>query len=334
MKMTSDAKIGLLLGLIFIFIIAFILNGLPGLHGKGGSNQATAEDLSNLSSSSVNPPLTQPGGVASSMGAPAGGGGEDVRYKISLGGPADKATDVKAIAPTDSTPSPLCPADGNAPAPKIAMGDAKSGLVDLSPTPVDKPVARSSTDGTAMVPDAGIQSTQVDAPKASDYTIVSGDSPAKIAVKVYGAKEGNKEANVKKLMATNNIKDPSKLVVGRKLTIPALPTGPEALTVTHPESFSKVSGTSTKTTKSDAKTSADAKSDTKLTAPAPKADVKPAPQAGREYTVVNGDNLWKIAAKTLGDGKRYNDILKLNSAKLGKDGAKLAVGMKLQIPAK
>jgi hypothetical protein len=27
--MTSDAKVGLLLGLFFIFVIAFIINGLP-----------------------------------------------------------------------------------------------------------------------------------------------------------------------------------------------------------------------------------------------------------------------------------------------------------------
>ena len=30
--MTSDAKIGLLLGLVFIFVIAFVINGLPSLH--------------------------------------------------------------------------------------------------------------------------------------------------------------------------------------------------------------------------------------------------------------------------------------------------------------
>ena len=29
--MTSDAKIGLLLGLVFIFVIAFVINGLPSL---------------------------------------------------------------------------------------------------------------------------------------------------------------------------------------------------------------------------------------------------------------------------------------------------------------
>ena len=39
--MTSDAKIGLLLGLVFIFVIAFVINGLPGLHHKDDSNKLT-----------------------------------------------------------------------------------------------------------------------------------------------------------------------------------------------------------------------------------------------------------------------------------------------------
>jgi len=39
--MTSDAKIGLLLGLVFIFIIAFIINGLPSFHGNANSSELT-----------------------------------------------------------------------------------------------------------------------------------------------------------------------------------------------------------------------------------------------------------------------------------------------------
>jgi nucleoid-associated protein YgaU len=39
--MTSDAKIGLLLGLVFIFIIAFIINGLPNFHGDKNNNELT-----------------------------------------------------------------------------------------------------------------------------------------------------------------------------------------------------------------------------------------------------------------------------------------------------
>lgn len=50
--MASDAKIGLLLGLVFIFIIALIINGLPSLREDGGNNQLTT----NMVSLQNNPP--------------------------------------------------------------------------------------------------------------------------------------------------------------------------------------------------------------------------------------------------------------------------------------
>ena len=39
--MTSDAKIGLLLGLVFIFLIAFIINGLPSFNNNKDNNELT-----------------------------------------------------------------------------------------------------------------------------------------------------------------------------------------------------------------------------------------------------------------------------------------------------
>ena len=39
--MTSDAKIGLLLGLFFIFIIAFLINGLPKLGRESNNSELT-----------------------------------------------------------------------------------------------------------------------------------------------------------------------------------------------------------------------------------------------------------------------------------------------------
>ncbi len=42
--MTSDAKIGLLLGLVFIFIIAFVINGLPRFQNSVDNNMQTAEE--------------------------------------------------------------------------------------------------------------------------------------------------------------------------------------------------------------------------------------------------------------------------------------------------
>ena len=43
--MTSDAKIGLLLGLVFIIVIAFLLNGLPGLIAKGSSDKLIEQSV-------------------------------------------------------------------------------------------------------------------------------------------------------------------------------------------------------------------------------------------------------------------------------------------------
>jgi len=48
--MTSDAKIGLLLGLTFIFIIAFIINGLPSLREDTNNNELTT-NMVNLQNS-------------------------------------------------------------------------------------------------------------------------------------------------------------------------------------------------------------------------------------------------------------------------------------------
>lgn len=41
--MTSDAKIGLLLGLVFIFLIALVINGLPSFCGNANNNELTAD---------------------------------------------------------------------------------------------------------------------------------------------------------------------------------------------------------------------------------------------------------------------------------------------------
>jgi hypothetical protein len=44
--MTSDAKIGLLLGLVFIFIIAFVINGLPRFRDATNGSEMTTNMVS------------------------------------------------------------------------------------------------------------------------------------------------------------------------------------------------------------------------------------------------------------------------------------------------
>lgn len=50
-----------------------------------------------------------------------------------------------------------------------------------------------------------------------------------------------------------------------------------------------------------------------------------------EYTIEEGDTLYKIASKTLGDGKRWQELFNANKDRL-KDPDTVTVGMKLRIP--
>ncbi len=52
----------------------------------------------------------------------------------------------------------------------------------------------------------------------------------------------------------------------------------------------------------------------------------------RVYTIQSGDSLWSIAQKQLGNGSRFNEIIKLNSKLTAKSN--LVVGSKIKLPAK
>lgn len=52
----------------------------------------------------------------------------------------------------------------------------------------------------------------------------------------------------------------------------------------------------------------------------------------RQCTVQKGDNLWKIAARELGNGERFREIYDLNRDRIGSDPANVQVGMVLLLP--
>jgi len=58
---------------------------------------------------------------------------------------------------------------------------------------------------------------------------------------------------------------------------------------------------------------------------------KTRPHGSRNYTVKNGDTYWNIAARQLGDGKRWPEIEKLNPKEDRKD---LKIGQVIFIPVK
>lgn len=76
-------------------------------------------------------------------------------------------------------------------------------------------------------------------------------------------------------------------------------------------------------------------------APEAAAEAKPeeaapaaAPAGGKTYKVKVGDQLFRIATRELGDGKRYKEILELNKDQLPKGAMSLQPGMVLKMPAK
>lgn len=141
-------------------------------------------------------------------------------------------------------------------------------------------------------------------PASKTYVVKSGDSLAEIAIKMYGAKEGNRRVNVERIFNANKnvLKSPDEIYEGQKLVIPNLPISEAAAPAIRPAASS--SGNTTAQT-----------------------------SGGREYVVADGDSLWKIAEAKLGNGIRYTEIVKLNSDVL-KNGDNLSVGMKLRLPAK
>ena len=124
--MTSDAKIGLLLGLLFIFIIAFVINGLPRFRNITNGSEMTTNMVSsqsdtqpigsrerqtpgvfNWTEQSTEQTFQEPQPVIEQK--------EDVRFKIQLPNeipvaketsPMEVAEEAEPIAPEPAEPAP------------------------------------------------------------------------------------------------------------------------------------------------------------------------------------------------------------------------------------
>ena len=194
--MTSDAKIGLLLGLAFIFIIAFILNGLPNFSKDENNNELTTDAIS----SQNNPP---------GIGA---GQRKISREIVNQIKPAKRVripqtTDRQEIrfkAPLPKSPSVTKEAV------KVRSFSAAQPFQSAKKKEICEPKSNKST-----------------FPKV--YTVSKGDNLAIIAKKFYGSDNGNKRINITRLFEHNRklMKSPDEIYQGQKLIIPALPASAE-----------------------------------------------------------------------------------------------------------
>lgn len=329
--MTSDAKIGLLLGLVFIFVIAFIINGLPNF-----GNRSQAEVTSMTPFQNENPGL-----VDSAQNAQ-----KQLDWERLL---ADEDSAVlqsvevelePSAAPSETmvvTETELDEVRGVYTLDKLMGGVSRtiedvikgigevSGSVTLQtetsePAPAIKspePVLASKPVETARSAQPGPSERPGKKSGSKIYVVQDGDVLATVAKNAYGIEEGNRLVNVQRIFEANRmtLKSPDEIVVGQKLIVPPLPkgkvdTGDPAAVLAGPN-FEKVETVSRKVL----------------------ADVKQGKPQGRYYVVQDGDSLWKIAATQLGSGARSEEVAKLNRDLLKSKDA-LTIGMRLRLPSK
>jgi len=308
--MTSDAKIGLLLGLVFIFIIAFIINGLPRLRGEAGSNELTEIMMKNSppgidgwerkADEVLNPPpqiadqafeAQQP----SDDSAQTFSDDSDIRYSVPIPGYGSLVRNSFGQQESEQSIGP------------VRTADALSSVY-----PPAMPGERETIAGT-IEPEGSIFLRPVPLAKPKTHVVAGGETLASIAKKFYGSEEGNRRANVARIFEANRklLKSPDDIFVGQKLTIPALPRPTKSKGLFSGPSFEQVGSIGRQTT----------------LAGTPKITL------GRFYTVQEGDSLWNISAEKLGNGVRYKEIAKLNADILPNEDD-VRVGMCLKMPAK
>ena len=187
--MASDAKIGLLLGLVFIFIIALIINGLPSFREDGSNNQLTT----NMVSLQNNPPAiaAKERGVINLREAV---GKKPTQVELPSAGNQD-------ILPTTAVPESALVVKETTAVEAIAAAAQAVAAKDES----------YKTDANGAIP-----------PKI--YVVNEGDSLAGIARKFYGSREGSKKINIARIFDVNRklLKSPDEIRVGQKLIIPPL----------------------------------------------------------------------------------------------------------------
>lgn len=351
--MTSDAKIGLLLGLVFIFVIAFIINGLPnfGSHPQSSNaSQVTPFDSDNLGdlvgeTGSANERLslqdimgqspTEETPIAedpaleipeSEMAASvADAGDEDNPYRgvwglddIGIGSSISQVWGNVVHGLTESGNEAMRmqnPTEESVPAVESSSADQSTGTT-----------YRPASDRVQVSLGAEADRTPPPAQKAAGksllnrtYTVKEGETLATVAKNVYGSEEGNRLVNIKRIFSANALllNSPDEIYAGQTLIIPPLP-----------ESQPSAEGETPNPTLSESlfeKVEAVGRRNLPNT-PEPK-------QEGRSYTVQEGDSLWKIASAQLGSGARCDEIAKMNVDVL-KNKNTLSIGMKLRLPSK
>jgi nucleoid-associated protein YgaU len=198
--MTRDAKVGLLLGLLFIFIIAFLINGLPNLRHNANNNELTSRMVGHKND------------------LPALGAKErKVKEVVERSEPVRRTEPIRQ-QPPDTIQTAIEKDAGTRfemPLPENTAA-VKDVLTEKTADEIKQAAAATITNK---------EQTPVKlTPKT--YVVVEGDNLAAIAKKFYGDQEGNKLKNITRIFEANreSLKTPDEVYIGQELVIPPLTT--------------------------------------------------------------------------------------------------------------
>lgn len=188
--MTADAKVGLLLGLVFIVLIAFLINGLPSF-----LQSASAEDVVKTTS----------------IVAPSG---PDLVIDHRVTETAQRLVGDVPLRQTEP-PQDVIILD-SAPQQASAPVTAAATPEPHSPTPsvIAEQVNRIDLP----------QPSRSQGPAVREHIVQRGENLAVIAQQYYGTEDGNRRAVIQKLYEANKdvLTSPDHVVVGSRLVIPPL----------------------------------------------------------------------------------------------------------------
>lgn len=314
--MTSDAKIGLLLGLVFIFIIAFVINGLPRFRNTTNGSELTTNMVSSqndthpIGSMERNAPGVfnwneQSAEQTFESTEPPTEQKEDVRFKMQLPDEISDTAETSIMEVAEQTePTSAQQVKPTQTAQIIEEEETVEKTVPSEPEP-SKPVIKKAEPAKSAWP---------------KFYVVSADDSlglVSVAKKMYGPEQGNRKINTDRIFEANRklLQSPDEIYVGQKLTIPP----PVALESQIKETDSSLAETIFEKVKSIG---------IRHLSNVPDTDKQTVP-----YIVRQDDNLWRIASEQLGSGSRYKEIRELN-ANVIKNENDLEVGMLLRLPVK